>query len=167
MGYATPQDLIERYDQRALADLASDDGAPDNVLTSTRLSAALDSASGYVDAACQVGQVYSADDLAGLTGNARALLVDLVCELAMVRLMSTRLEKYGNDQVEGVRKRCEEYLDRLRKGERLFPLSAQCAAGTATIDGPTAVDYERLNLLPDRTRRYYPSRARRLPIGRG
>jgi len=167
MSYATPQDLIDRYDQRVLADLASDDGTPGTVPTSRRISAALDAAGGQIDAACQAGQVYSADDLAGLTGNARALLVDLVCELAMVRLMSTRLEKYGNDQVEAVRKRCEEYLDRLRRGERLFPLPAQLSAGTPRIDGPTAVDYQRLNLLPERARRYYPNRAGRLPLGRG
>jgi hypothetical protein len=39
-------------------------------------------------------------------------------------------------------------LDRLRKGERLFPsIDAAREAGKPSIDGPSALDYERLNLL--------------------
>jgi len=167
MAYANPSDLVARYDERVLKDLASDTGEPGDVaIGNPRVAAALDAASGYVDAAVQVGGIYTPEDLAALTGNSLALLVDLTCELAMVRLMSARLEKYGHEQVEAVRKRCEEYLDRLRNGERLFGLDDQRDAGLPTIDGPRAVDYQRLNLLPDRMRRYYPQRGGRLPLGR-
>lgn len=168
MARATSADMSERYDSRVLKDLASDDGTPVvDLSASTRLSAALEGATGQFEAAVRVGGIYSSDDLDNLSGSALALMKDIICELALLRLVGARVETLGKDTYEAVRKRAEDYLSALRNGERLFPLDAQVAAGRPSIDGPSSADYDKLNLLPDRVRRYYPQRAGRLPIGRG
>jgi len=159
---------VDRYDSRVLADLASDDGTPVSDLgQSSRVAAALEGATGQFEAAVRVGGIYSAEDLDNLSGAAQALMKDIICELALVRLIGARVETVGRDSYEAIRKRCEEYLSMLRRGQRLFPLDEQVRAGRPTIDGPTSADYRRLNLLPDRVRNYYPSRSSRLPLGRG
>ena len=64
-------------------------------------------------------------------------------------------------------KEYEEYLDRLRKGERIFGGAIENRQdGLPDIDGPTIATYERLNLIPDRTHNFYSSRSSRLPIDR-
>lgn len=168
MARATHEDMAHRYDIRVLQDLASDSGTPVlDLSTSSRLTAALEGATGQFEAAVRVGGIYSADDLDALTGSSQALMKDIVCELALLRLVGARIETLGKDSYEAVRRRAEDYLTALRNGERLFPLEAQEAAGRPSVNGPTSADYEKLNLLPDRVRRYYPRRSGRLPLGRG
>jgi phage gp36-like protein len=169
MADATSDDLAARFDQRVISDLASDAGEPVvDITTDTNVSTALDDATGAFRAAVQVGGMYSDSDIDDLTGSSLALRKRIVCELAMIYLISRRPEKFGNAETyEAMRKGTEEYLDRLRKGERVFPaVTAAVEAGQASVDGPTAVVYERLNLLPDRTRNFYPSRGTRLPTNR-
>jgi phage gp36-like protein len=166
--YATADDLVARYDERTIRDLLSDDGTPvtERLTSHTRLTSLLEAASGRVEAASLNAKMYTAVQLAALTGNSLGLLKDIVCDLAMIRLIMRRPEKFSSEQIKDMREAAEGYLEQLRKGERLFAIDANIDAGLPTIDGPTAVDYERLNLIPDRIRNYYPSRARRLPIGR-
>lgn len=168
MSYADSADLTKRYDSRTLADLASDTGTPEGDLsTSDRVSTALEDASGRIDAAVMQGRMYEADDLAGLTGNSLALLKRIACELAVAYLMSCRPERFGAEEIAAAGKAAEDYLERLRKGERLFVVEKVQDAQLPTIDGPTAVDYNRLNMIPERCHGYYPRRSTRLPIGRG
>lgn len=168
MAYASSSDLAARFDERTIKDLASDTGAPvTDISTSGRVTAALDDASGRVDSAMLVGGMYSTDQLAALTGNSLAMLKRITCELAMVYLVEARPGRYASDQLEKQKETCEDFLDRLRKGERLFNVQAAIDAGKPTIDGPTTVDYTRLQLIPDRTNNFYPARATRLPTGRG
>lgn len=167
MVYADAEDLIARYDEQTVKDLLSDTGEPIADLGGDeRLSALLESASGRVEAALLVAKHYNANDLEGLTGNSLALLKDIVCDLTMARLLRRRPEKFGGEAIANVAKEAEDYLDRLRNGDRIFDVPARQEAGLPSIDGPTALDYERLNLIPDRTKNFYPVRGRRLPIGR-
>jgi len=166
--YATADDLTARYDERTIRDLLSDDGTPvtERLTAHTRLTSLLEAASGRVEAASLNAKMYTAVQLAALTGNSLGLLKDIVCDLTMIRLIMRRPEKFSSEQIKDMRESAEMYLEQLRKGERLFAIDANIDAGLPTIDGPTAVDYERLNLIPDRTRNYYPGRGRSLPIGR-
>jgi phage gp36-like protein len=168
MAYATPQDLTHFYDESIVADLVDDGGeGVADLKTNPTLLALLDSASGRVESACSVASLYSPEDLAALSGTSKALLTELVCDLAMIRLLrrrqTTKYEELRN-QIQDA----EEYLDRLRKGERIFGGMAEVReAGLPAIEGPSIATYERLNLIPDRTRNFYPHRSSRLPIGRG
>jgi len=166
--YATPQDMIRYYDETIVADLVDDGGeGVADLMNDPTLLAILDSASGRVESACAVANLYKPDDLAALAGPSKALLAELVCDLAMVRLLKRRQgTKYQElrDQV----KDAEEHLDRIRKGERIFGGMAEVReAGLPQVEGPTTATYERLNLIPDRTRNFYPARSTRQPIGRG
>lgn len=170
MAYATSEDMLARYDANTLGDLcsAADDGTPElDLASSPRMTAALEEAAGRIQAACFVSRLYSAEDLAALTGSSLALLVGLNCQLAMAQLMLARPEKFASEGVRDFRKDAETYLEMLRKGERLFDLAAPQDAGLPTIDGPTALEVQNQNLITTRTRNYYPSRASSLPIGRG
>jgi hypothetical protein len=166
--YADYNDLIAFSDERTVLDLLSDTGDyVGDASADAKLLTLLAAASGQIEAACGVSDLYKPDDLAIMTGNSLALLKQLVAALTMVALVRRRPEKYGSEYWQSVRTETEEYLDRLRKGERLFDDPAKRAAGLPTIDGPTAVGYQNLNLLPSRTRNYFPSVAQRLPLGRG
>ncbi len=168
MAYASATDLLARFDERTIADLASDTGEPiSDFENDTKISAALDDASGKIDSALTVAQIYLPSELAELTGVSSALLKRITCELAMVFLIRRRQENLTDDALTQIGVQAEEYLDRLRKGERVFGDSeANQKAGLPTVDGPTTIDYQQLNLLPDRTRNFYPQRATRLPLGR-
>ncbi len=41
------------------------------------------------------------------------------------------------------------------------------AIGVPTIDGPSSVKYEEMNLMPDRMLRYFPEQITRIPTNRG
>ena len=110
--------------------------------------------------------LYTAEELAELTGDDLEFLVDLTCELAMAWLVRRRPSPDTADWAKALFERTEETLDRLRQGHNLFNILVKKEAGQPEVDGPTSVDYERLNLIPDRTRNFYPNRATRLPIGR-
>lgn len=165
--FADSADMIAQYDERELLDLCSDTGEPATTLAGNgKLSWALNRATGAIKSAILVGRLYTVDDLAALDSESDAFLKGLCCELALCYLVERRPEKYG-DWSKDLRERMEKTLDRFRKGERIFPLDDNLDASLPTIDGPTAVVYDRLNLLPDRTKHFYPPRSRRLPIGRG
>lgn len=165
--YAAYSDMIAFADERTVKDLLSDDGNyAGDPTTDTKLLALLQAASGAVEAAAGYSNLYDPDALAALVGNSQQLLKSLVCQLTMVLLVRRRPEKYGSEYWQAIRKEAEEYLDRLRKGERLFDDSTKREAGLPSVDGPTAVDYRNLNLIQSRTRNYFPSVGQRLPLGR-
>ncbi len=167
MAHASPADLTARFDENTIKDLASDTGEPvADITNDQKVLAALADASGRIDGALTVSRMYTAADLAGLTGNSLALLKRIVCSLAMAYLIERRPEKYGGEGVSTAKREAEEYIDRIRKGERLFDVEVAKDAGLPEVDGPTAADYRDLNLIPDRTRNFYPVRAGRLPLGR-
>lgn len=131
MAYATPQDLLNRYDARRVADLVSDAGSRTLAPQSSPVVAAcLDDASGQVDAACRVAQRYTAAELSGLTGNAQAMLVRLVCDLAYGMLVARRGYTANDAAVMAPREKFAlDMLEALRRGERLFSGEDQAEAG--------------------------------------
>ncbi|GAB6165615.1 hypothetical protein JCM19992_16150 [Thermostilla marina] len=166
MAYATAADLAARYDERLLADLAGDGEPAADWSQTPRISAALAGASGELRSAAAVGNRYTPEILEGLSGDDRAFLVDIVCLLALRRLASSRVATIGEETYREIARRCDDLLDRLRRGERVFAADEVRRAETPDTGGLTAIEYDRLNLIPDRCRNYYPSRASRLPFGR-
>lgn len=169
MALATAQDLVRRYDSRLLADLAGDNDQPTPPENAERVQAALAGASGELLASARLGGRYTAEELQQLAQSDSAdaeFLKDVVCSLALLRLVGTRIQTIGEATYQSLRELADRTLEDLRAGRLLFGVPASERANTPAVDGPTALDYQRLNLLPDRTRHYYPSRSSRLPIGR-
>lgn len=167
MPLATPEILMQFHDETIVADLVSDGGDQEPSLhDNPKLLKLLAAAEGRVESACTVANIYTPAALAALTGNSLALLQEVICGLTMTLLLKRRPGKYA--EIAERLKEYEEYLDRLRKGERVFGGSEEAReAGLPQIEGPTVATYQRLNLVPDRTHNFYPSRSSRLPIGRG
>lgn len=166
MALASAADLVRRYDARLLADLAGDDGQPTPPEQSERVVAALEGASGELLAAARLGGRYTAQQLAELAGSDQEFLKDVVCSLALLRLVGVRIQTIGEETYKTLRGLADRTLTDLQQGRLLFGAPAAERAAVPAADGPTALDYQRLNLLPDRTRHYYPSRQSRLPLGR-
>jgi len=165
--YATSADMVNRFDERTLKELVSDDDTPVTSLsTDTKMTSALDDATGTIKAALFVGRQYDPDDLTNLTGESQAFLKRLCCEIALSYLLRRRPEKYGKASKE-VRDGVEEVLEQIRKGVRVLDIEANLAAGLPDIDGPSFQQYQNnIRFIPDRTRHFYPSRQERLPLGR-
>lgn len=162
MAYATAQDLLNRYDARRVADLVSDAGsrtlAPQS---SPVLLACLDDASGEVDAACRVAQRYTQADLLGLTGNANALLVRLVCDLAYGMLVARRGYTANDSAVMAPREKLAfDTLESLRRGERLFSGENQADAGVNVVPlRATTTGYSSGTDLVGRSQRLWGNRS--------
>jgi phage gp36-like protein len=158
MPYATATQLIERYDPRDIAEMASDTGiAIDDVGTDPNVLAALDDASGEVETALLQGGRYTVSDLTGLTGNSKSHLIRMTCDVA-IALLFARRPLYAFERYEKARDLAEKHLDRLRKGDAVFNLSDMATASLPIVDGPTTVEYQNLNLVRDRVRNHYPRR---------
>lgn len=172
---ATAADLAKRYDLEAIKDLASDTGTPvADITKDPNVLAALRGSSGRLQSAVFNAGNYDKDDLKlydeddgrGLQLDDFEYLKDIVCDLAMLRLLKRRPEKFGDDMLKSLRESTEETLELIRSGKNIFNLPLPISAGLPTVDGPTAVTYSRLNMIPDRTKNFYPNRSSRLPIGR-
>lgn len=159
--YATPSDMLIHADARDIGDLVTDDGTqvfPAALLTNQILLEFLKRSSGDVESALVVGNRYSTAQLENLTGNSRAKLVDLVCDLTVIRLLKRRPGK-DLEQLKLMSEMADVKLDRLRKGENIFDLTEIRNAGVAAVDGPSTLDFQDLNLVRDRVgSRYYPQR---------
>lgn len=167
---ATAADMLVRYDEPTIRDLLSDTATPasdDNLANNARLTAMLTAGSGHVLASALAGNNYTEEELLAMTGNGQAMLVDLVCTITFCKLMRRRPGRFKPEDIIGQEKAVQEWLDALRKGQRLFPIAAHQTASNPTIDGPTAVEFQNLNLISTRTKNFYPHVASRLPIGRG
>lgn len=162
---ASPTDLIDRYDERVLKDLVSDSGTPATTLQGDRkIAIALESGSGRVLAACRVGKLYSLSELAQLEGPDSSLLKDIVCQIAMVKLMRRRPRPDMADSMKMMEEEAEVYLKLLRDGHRVFGLDAKLEASVPDVQAPSVAQIENLNLITTRFSRYYPSPSRRLPL---
>jgi phage gp36-like protein len=169
VAYASSSDLVARFDATIIGDLASDTGEAvpvDQLGNSSAVTVALDDSSGQVDAALVVGKQYVTTDLEGLEGTALALLKRIVCQLAMVYLMERRQENMGSDRLKSMKEAVEEYLDKLRSGDRIFGIDANLDASLPNLDGPSTLNHLNMNLLPSRVHNYYPNVAQRLPLTR-
>ena len=161
MAYASAEDLVKRYDARTLGDLCSDTGvrvSEVSLATNAKILAALDDASGEIDAALMQAKRYSTADLASLTGNSLAYLKRLTCTFAFAGLWNRRPYVDDMERDEAL-KQARQALDRLRRGENVFDLEDQKAEGLPDVKEPSVSSIDRLNLTVDRARRgYYPRR---------
>lgn len=159
MSYATANDLIAYFDERVIRDLLSDSGEPVASLTGdAKLTAILSSASGEVDRALTVANQYTASDLANLAGSALDGLKEIVCSLAMGKLLRRRPGSDHEETLKGCVEWAENELEKLRKGQRVFGGSeAQKEAGAVGISGPTAVRFQQMGLMRDKTN-FFPRR---------
>lgn len=159
--YATPTDLLARKDARTLGDLVTDVServSPEDLLTDTKLQAALDDASGEIDAALLQGKRYSVADLTALNGNSQKYLIRLTCDIAWGLLCERRSYGVDDERRQAAFKSRREALERLRKGEHVFDLEAVKEAGLPSITGPTRIERTALNLISNRARgRFYPT----------
>ncbi len=166
MSYAAASDLLARYDARTVGNLCSDNGVTVSIAalaSDTKLQAALDDASGEIEAALLQGDRYETTDLSALTGNSLAYLKRICCTIAMARLWERR--PYLDDEgAEKAINAARAALDRLRKGENIFNVAAVVEAGKPDIVTPSVTSIASLDLVVDRARvnnGYYPQR--RLP----
>lgn len=164
MAYATPAELLARYDARVIGDLVGDvnervDAA--DLPTDENLLAALDDASGEIEAAVLQGKRYTTADLAALAGNTRFFLVRICCQIAIARLWERRLTLDASEQIaaEQAFEQARKALDRLKRGEEIFDIQAVKDAGVPSLVKPTATTIRTRNLLVDELRgTYYPTR---------
>jgi hypothetical protein len=155
-----------RYDGNVLSQLCSDGNTPVMSLsTAPPMVAALSEASGLINSAVTVAQNYTPAELAALTGDDMQMLVGLTCRLAIGRLLQRRPTSGYQKSFEENIKEANEFLDRLRKGERIFAVQANLESGIPEVCGPSAQTFRRLNMLADRCYNYYPRR--NIPLGRG
>ena len=163
MAYALASDLINYKDARHLGDLCSDNDTrvtSGSLSTDAKISAALDAASGEVEAAVLQGKRYTAADLTGLTGNSAAYLKKLTCDIAFWilwdRKPAYRPDEHSRQQAI---EQAANALKMLRTGEHIFNVTAVKEAGVPDMDFPSAVELEQNNFLVDACRpRYFPAR---------
>lgn len=161
MAYATPADIMARYDWREIGDLVSDNGEQVDraeLSSDVNLAAALDDASGEVDSALLVGGNYTPDQLAELTGNSLARLKHLVCMIAIANLLNRR-PMANWERFKEIMDQVKESLEQLRRGENILNVPGKADAGLPSLGGYTTVSVKALNLVRDRTRNYFPGRA--------
>lgn len=147
--YATPADLLKRYDARSVGDLVNDAGSrqtPTQILTDPNVLACLDDGAAYINAAAIVGNRYTIAQLQALTGVDAAMLIRLNCDLTFGYLVLRR----GNDprQLQSFVD-AEKILGLLREGQLIFDVPASLAVGVGSSNFPSPVAYATLNLYRD------------------
>jgi len=166
--YATAADMLNAFDARVLGDVCSDDSTaiePTALAANAKMASALLRASGEVEAACLAGAMYSPADLVDLSENGQALLVEIVCCVAMCKLLRRRPSARSEELQKAVCEEAKERLEQLRKGQAVFGGSPnEGDAQLPTTTGPTTVTFTNLNMMVDGVNNYYPPR--RLPLGR-
>lgn len=142
--YCSVDQLVGFVDERAVRQLLSDTDAPyaGDLTESTVLASILRRSSGEVESAACAGQRYLIDDtrndLADLTGNSAEFLAGLVADLAFFRLWSRRP---NNDlKLPASCEQAQEFLERLRLGERVFGNLEDQEAAAISADQESASD---------------------------
>lgn len=161
--YATPAQLLARYDARRIGDLVADPApgsttsrvSPTALLTDVNLAAALGDAAGMIDSAILKGGRYTPQDLADLAAlssgadNSYQLLIRVNCDLAyglLIRRRGLKVEDSAPGYLEAL-----QTLQRLSDGDLVFNLSAVIAAGRMTTH---QLDLQ-IGLLSANVRRYF------------
>lgn len=137
MAFATPTDLVARVDVRWLGLLVKDDGTlatQAEVLASTRVAAALESAAGFILAYALQGGRYTRAMLDALTGYSLALLKQLNCDLAAAIIAESRQVPLAEVEksVPGYG-RTMAFLEQLQLGNVIFDVDAAVDAGSPKL----------------------------------
>jgi phage gp36-like protein len=162
----TGSDLLARKDERVIADLVSDSGSPvagQAVLHHPRVITALEDAEGEVVGTLQALGRYTIESLQAIDGTAASFLKRIICEIAMINLITRRPDLKVED-LERHEKIREAWLERLQQGNLILATEdMDNSAARADVDGATLSEFHNLNLMRDRSR-YFPTRV--LPRGR-
>lgn len=156
----TAQDMTARFDVRMLLRMSFDDDLKhyeNELATSPILQSALSDAYGELKSALTVAEMYTPEQLERLAPESLALAKRIVCELALAFLYSRRGGE-SRETVTQLRQGVEDYLDRLRKGERLFSIvqsDAKEKAGQPSLTAPTAYQLQNLNGITHRANVYF------------
>lgn len=160
--YASPSNLLSRYDARLIGDLASDNNVPVSLpalLTNQRVLDALADASATIDAAVRKGNRYTPAQMAALESSAAQLVMRLACDQALIFLKRCRGKFSEKD--ESLAKEVEQRMKALRDGDDYLMLATQSEAAASTIElaGPCLITVGNpgpLYTIVDATRNYYP-----------
>lgn len=146
MSYATPTDLLKRYDARVCGDVCSDSGSrlsQADIAGDTNVQTALDDASGLINTYTLIGNRYTIEELTNLTDVDQATLIRLCCDLAFAYLVQRRgldVNNYPQLQI------AYESLARLRDGGTIFNVAADVEKGQVTASFPSISQVYNLNL---------------------
>ena len=165
--YAQPSDFLLRYDARDVVQWVSDQTAPvsqASLSTNPNLFAALTDASGMIESALLAAGRYTVQDLqtlltvnAGTTtttiGNSASFLIRLTCDLALGLLIERR--PYLERDMPQSYQRALDWLDRLRKGERVFAFQQVVNAGNPMVTFQSQADLAARNLASYQAGRYF------------
>lgn len=156
--YATPYDLIKRYDVRVLGDLINDSGnrvSSQSILIDKNIVAVLDDASGMIDSSALVGGRYQINDLQTLSSIDQAMIIRLCCDLCFILLVQRRgldvksLPQYDHSM---------DMLQRLRTGERIFKVQGNIDKGLVTSEFVSTLTVSNRNYSTNEAMRYFPQR---------
>jgi len=169
--YCTVDQLLSHVDENDVRDLLSDSGqkVAGDLSTNPKLVELIASASGRLEAACFIGENYTAAELAALSANSVALAAEIVAMLVRATLYGRRPGRFAVEFVRDLRQQAEDYLQQLRNGHRLFDVGTDSHqdAGKVSLEYPTTLQIQDQNLITSRTRNFYPLAERRLPISKG
>ena len=143
MAYADAEDLVARFDAKVIGDMAADDGktiAESDLGSDAKVTAALASASGQVNAAVTRGNRYLIADLTALTGDDLAFLKDIVCKIAYVNLDARKQYTQSNENTTAMREEYNIWLEHLSNGDWIFGVDGTKDAGLLNVDTITRVD---------------------------
>ena len=167
MNYATSADFAARYDVRLLGDLISDSGnrvGQNSLATNPNLLAILADASGLINSALLVSQMYAVADLVSLSTSTdtnyaadKAYLARLTCDLAF-GLLNLRRGIVNYPQAAQY-KEAQEILAKIKAGERVFNIPANVDSGLPQTDFQDFNSIVALDLLRDQaTPNFFPLR---------
>jgi phage gp36-like protein len=154
--YATATDLINAHDAGKIGDYAKDGAqlTPNQILTDTKVAAALLRASGEVEAYCVKGGRYTPTDLAALTGAGQAFLKGLVCDLALYHLAKRRGVPDAAKAVPGYAE-AMKMLESLGLGEAIFGFQQVADAGNMDTMDLSQNSAGRLQRITDLAKRRF------------
>lgn len=164
MTYATPADLIQRYDSQVIGDLLEDGGGTvpvEQFAGNAVLLTALDDGASEIELALKTSERYTSDELAALSAVSQNYLRKLNCELAVATLLQRR-----DSLSEGETRRVEQarlQLADLRKGNVALETELRKEIQAGRADAVQLVREDTLNspLLRYNVKNYFP--ARRFP----
>lgn len=170
--YCSPPEFLTFIDWRLVGDLCSDTDSrvplatlqgtgPDYTNADPNLWAALMAASGELEAACLIGNRYTAVDLAALTGASAQYLKKLVSYLAY-GILRHRRGIFDDDSQPQV-KEARETIDRLEGGGAIFAFDETARAGKPKAEFYEQWEFDRLNLVSRMGRRVFGTRANQYP----
>jgi phage gp36-like protein len=157
MSYASPSDLLLRFDNNLLGMLVNDNSVqqtPTQLLTNAPLQAALDDASGAIESALYTAYKYTANDLQNLTHNSASLLKRITCDIAIVYLCQRRGYDYKDKFP--MSETSFEILQKLRYGERVLDFADNEQAGLSATDYISTVQLEHDGFVTTNAN-YFPS----------